>query len=72
MQLFVMKIINQFNKYILSNFKGEIMKRKSVLTAKKEKVRIHDPIAALIARMCDPSDPIYDENVAKSQIEEQN
>ncbi len=46
------------------------MKRKSVLTAKKEKVRIHDPIAALIARMCDPNDPIYDEKVAKSHTEE--
>lgn len=48
------------------------MKRKSVVTAKREKVRIHDPIAALIARMCDPNDPIYDEGVAKSQQESED
>jgi len=46
------------------------MKRiKTILSARKEDVRIHDPIEALIARMCDPTDPIYDENVAKSQLE---
>lgn len=46
------------------------MKRlKTILTAKKQKVLIHDPIEALIARMCDPKDPIYDENVAKDQHE---
>jgi len=44
-------------------------KIKTVLSARREKVRIHDPLAALIARMCDPNDPIYDENVAKSQVE---
>lgn len=48
--------------------KRECMKRlKSILTAKKQQVLIHDPIEALIARMCDPTDPIYDENVAKDQ-----
>lgn len=46
------------------------MKRvKTILSTRKEQVRIHDPIAALIARMCDPTDPIYDEKVAKSQLE---
>jgi len=50
--------------------KGEVMKRlKTILTTRKQKVLIHDPIAALIARMCDPADPIYDENVAKTQLE---
>ena len=46
------------------------MKRiKTILSTRKETVRIHDPIEALIARMCDPTDPIYDENVAKTQLE---
>lgn len=44
------------------------MKRlKSILTTKKQQVLIHDPIEALIARMCDPTDPIYNEDVAKDQ-----
>jgi len=44
-------------------------KIKSILTTKKQRILIHDPIEALIARMCDPTDPIYDENVAKTQLE---
>ncbi len=44
------------------------MKRlKSILTARRDKVKIHDPIEALIARMCDPTDPLYNENVARDQ-----
>lgn len=43
-------------------------KPRTVVSAKKEKLRIYDPIEALIARMCDPNDPIYDENVAKEQL----
>lgn len=39
-------------------------KQKTILTTKKRNVLIHDPIEALIARMCDPTDPIYDKNVA--------
>lgn len=46
-------------------------KPRIVVSARKEKLRIHDPIAALIARMCDPTDPIYDENVAKFELEKQ-
>jgi hypothetical protein len=42
-------------------------KLKTILTAKKRKVLIYDPIEALIARMCDPSDELYDEQVAKAQ-----
>lgn len=40
---------------------------KTLLTAKKQKVLIHDPIEALIARMCDPNDPLYDKSVAEAQ-----
>lgn len=32
---------------------------KKILTTKKKKVLIVDPLAVLIARMCDPTDPIY-------------
>lgn len=46
-------------------------KPRTVVSARHEKVRIYDPIEALIARMCDPTDPIYDENVAKSQKEDE-
>ncbi len=42
-------------------------KLKTILIAKKQKVLIHDPIEALIARMCDPADLIYDKNVAEAQ-----
>ena len=45
-------------------------KLKTILTTRKQQVCIHDPIEALIARMCDPDDVLYDENVAKSQQEE--
>lgn len=45
------------------------MKKHTVVSARKEKLRIYDPLAALIARMCDPNDPIYDEQVAKSQLD---
>ncbi|MGH7974948.1 MAG: hypothetical protein ACREBR_05440 [bacterium] len=33
---------------------------KDILTAKKNRVRIHDPIAELIARLSDPTDVLYD------------
>lgn len=35
---------------------------KKVLFAKKEKIQVQDPIAVLISRLCDPTDPLYDEN----------
>lgn len=44
-------------------------KQKTVLIAKKKDVFIHDPITAIIARMCDPKDPIYDKNVAEFELE---
>lgn len=44
------------------------MKRlKMILKAKKQKIIIHDPIEALVARMCDPEDPMYDQTVAEAQ-----
>ena len=43
---------------------------KTIITAKKQTILIHDPIEALIARLCDPSDPIYDKNVAELQQEQ--
>ena len=43
-------------------------KQKTVLTARRQTVLIHDPIEALIARMCDPNDPLYDKKVAESQL----
>lgn len=44
-------------------------KLKTILTAKKTQVLIHDPLEALIARMCDPEDPLYDKGVAETQLE---
>lgn len=45
------------------------MKRlKTILTARKRTVLIHDPIEALIARMCDPTDTLYDKSVADAQL----
>jgi hypothetical protein len=44
------------------------MKRlKSILTARRDKVKIHDPLEALIARMCDPTDILYNAEVALDQ-----
>lgn len=42
---------------------------KKVLTAKKNKVLIHDPIEELITRLCDPTDVLYDENFVKGMNE---
>ena len=47
-------------------------KLKTILTARKRTVLIHDPIEALIARMCDPDDPIYDKAVAETQEKDEN
>jgi hypothetical protein len=43
-------------------------KLKSILTARRDKVKIHDPLEALIARMCDPTDVLYNEDVARDQL----
>lgn len=42
-------------------------KQHVVVSTRKQQVLINDPIEALIARMCDPADVIYDKNVADSQ-----
>jgi len=42
-------------------------KLKQILTTKKQQVLIHDPIEALIARMCDPIDVLYNVEVALDQ-----
>ncbi len=51
------------------NKEGQVKKLKTILTTKKQCVLILDPIEALIARMCDPTDPLYNENVAKEELE---
>lgn len=38
---------------------------KKVLFDKREKVPTQDHVAILISRLCDPTDPIYDEDFAK-------
>jgi len=43
---------------------------KKVLFNKREKLPVKDPIAVLISRLCDPFDPIYDENFAKVMNEQ--
>jgi hypothetical protein len=42
---------------------------KKVLLDKRKKVPVQDPIQVLIARLCDPTDPIYDENFVKGMNE---
>lgn len=44
-------------------------KLKTILTAKKRTVLIHDPIEELITRLCDPTDVLYDENFVKGMNE---
>jgi hypothetical protein len=38
---------------------------KKVLFSKREKLPVTDHVAILISRLCDPTDPIYDENFAR-------
>lgn len=43
---------------------------KKIFTTKKQKLLVHDPIQELIARLCDPTDILYDENFAATQLTE--
>ena len=43
---------------------------KKIFIAKKQKLLIHDPIQELIARLCDPTDIIYDEEFVKGMLEQ--
>ena len=43
---------------------------KKIFTTKKQKLLVHDPIQELIARLCDPTDILYDENFVKGMEEQ--
>lgn len=43
---------------------------KTVFSSRKTKKPLNDPITELITRLCDPKDPIYDEQFAKEQLKE--
>ena len=36
---------------------------------KKEKIPVQDPVQVLIARLCDPTDSLYDENFVRGMNE---
>jgi hypothetical protein len=42
---------------------------KKVLISKREKIPVQDPVQVLIARLCDPLDPIYDAEFVKGMNE---